>query len=164
MVAPSDMMDGRIAAIRKSLDKEGFLNTGILSYAAKYDSSFYGPFRDAVHSKMVLKGHKKTYQMNPGNSNEAIREVELDIEEGADVIMIKPAMPCLDIVRRVRDRFDCPIAAYQVSGEYAMLKNAIEQGLIEESTAFLESVTAIKRAGADIIFTYAALELAEQLK
>lgn len=157
MVAPSDMMDGRVAAIRTALDENGFINVPIMSYSAKYASSFYGPFRAAAHSAPAF-GDRKTYQMDIANTDEALREVELDLEEGADIVMVKPALSYLDIIRRVKDNFNAPIAAYNVSGEYAMIKMAVENGLLDEK-AIYESVLAIKRAGADIIITYFAKEL-----
>lgn len=165
VVAPSDMMDGRIGAIRQALETEGFSNTRILAYAAKYASAFYGPFRDAVGSAANLAGaNKYSYQMDPGNSDEALREVALDIEEGADMVMIKPAMPYLDIVRRVKERFGVPTLAYQVSGEYAMLKAAALNGWLEERPVVLEALTGIRRAGADAILTYYAIQAAEWLQ
>lgn len=165
IVAPSDMMDGRIGAIRDALEDAGFRNTLILAYSAKYASSFYGPFRDAVGSAGALgKGSKHTYQMDPANSSEALREVELDLNEGADIVMIKPGMPYLDIVRRVKDSFQAPTAVYQVSGEYAMLKAAGQNGWIDERACVLEALTSIKRAGADAILTYYALDAATWLK
>jgi porphobilinogen synthase len=165
VVAPSDMMDGRIGAIRQALETEGFSNTRILAYAAKYASAFYGPFRDAVGSAANLAGgNKYSYQMDPANSDEAIREVALDIEEGADMVMVKPAMPYLDIVRRVKDEFGVPTLAYQVSGEYAMLKAASANGWLEEKAVVLESLTGIRRAGADAILTYFAIQVAEWLQ
>lgn len=157
MVAPSDMMDGRVAAIRTALDENGFMNVPIMSYSAKYASSFYGPFRAAAHSAPAF-GDRKTYQMDIANTDEALREVELDLEEGADIVMVKPALSYLDIIRRVKDNFNAPIAAYNVSGEYAMIKMAVENGLLDEK-AIYESVLSIKRAGADIIITYFAKEL-----
>lgn len=157
MVAPSDMMDGRVAAIRAALDENGFMNVPIMSYSAKYASSFYGPFRAAAHSAPAF-GDRKTYQMDIANTDEALREVELDLEEGADIVMVKPALSYLDIIRRVKDNFNAPIAAYNVSGEYAMIKMAVENGLLDEK-AIYESVLSIKRAGADIIITYFAKEL-----
>nr|WP_307989258.1 porphobilinogen synthase [uncultured Niameybacter sp.] len=157
MVAPSDMMDGRVAAIRTGLDEAGFINVPIMAYSAKYASSFYGPFRAAAHSAPAF-GDRKTYQMDIANSDEALREVALDIEEGADIVMVKPALSYLDIIRRVKDEFNMPIAAYNVSGEYAMLKLAVENGLLDER-AIYESVLSIKRAGADMIITYFAKEL-----
>ena len=161
MVAPSDMMDGRIGAIRDALEDGGFRNTRILAYSAKYASSFYGPFRDAVGSAGNLAGgNKYTYQMDPANSDEALNEVALDLDEGADMVMIKPAMPYLDIVRRVKETFGVPTAAYQVSGEYAMLKAAGANGWLEERAVVTEAVLAIRRAGADAILTYFAKDLA----
>ena len=157
MVAPSDMMEGRVAAIRAALDENGFMNVPIMSYSAKYASSFYGPFRAAAHSAPAF-GDRKTYQMDIANTDEALREVELDLEEGADIVMVKPALSYLDIIRRVKDNFNAPIAAYNVSGEYAMIKMAVENGLLDEK-AIYESVLSIKRAGADIIITYFAKEL-----
>ncbi len=165
VVAPSDMMDGRIGAIRHALETEGFPNQQILAYSAKYASSFYGPFRDAVGSAANLAGgNKYSYQMDPANSDEALREVELDLEEGADMVMIKPAMPYLDIIRRVKDEFGMPTFAYQVSGEYAMLKAATLNGWLEEEAVVLEALTSIKRAGADGILTYYALQAAQWIK
>jgi porphobilinogen synthase len=165
MVAPSDMMDGRIAVIRNTLDSKKFIHTRILAYSAKYASNFYGPFRDAVGSATNLgKGSKETYQMDPANSDEAIREVEMDLEEGADIIMIKPGMPYLDIVRQVKERFKAPTFVYQVSGEYAMLKSAALNGWLDEETCVLESLLAMKRAGADGILTYYAIHAANWLK
>jgi len=148
MVAPSDMMDGRIGAIRQALENKGHVNTQIMAYSAKYASSFYGPFRDAVGSAANLgKGNKKTYQMDPGNTNEALREVALDIAEGADMVMVKPGMPYLDVVRRVKDEFGVPTFAYQVSGEYAMLKAAAQNGWLDHDGVMMESLLAFKRAG-----------------
>ncbi len=165
VVAPSDMMDGRIGAIRRALEAEGFVNTRILAYSAKYASSFYGPFRDAVGSSANLGGGDKfSYQMDPANSDEALREVELDLAEGADMVMVKPGMPYLDIVRRVKDRFGTPTFAYQVSGEYAMLKAAAQNGWLDEKKAVMESLLAFKRAGADGILTYYALHAARWLE
>ncbi len=165
VVAPSDMMDGRIGRIRGELDEAGQIHTRILAYSAKYASSFYGPFRDAVGSAGNLgKGNKHTYQMDPANSDEALREVALDIEEGADMVMVKPGMPYLDIVRRVKDEFGVPTYAYQVSGEYAMLKAAAQNGWLNEEACVLESLLAFRRAGADGILTYFALDAAEYLK
>ncbi|MEI7669187.1 MAG: porphobilinogen synthase [Pseudomonadota bacterium] len=165
IVAPSDMMDGRIGVIRKFLDKENFSEVSIISYSAKYASAFYGPFRHAVGSASNLgKADKRTYQMNPANSDEAIREVALDIAEGADIIMVKPAMPYLDIIRRVKDNFEIPIIAYQVSGEYSMLKLAAQNGELNYNAVILESLIACKRSGASAIFTYAAVEVAELLR
>jgi porphobilinogen synthase len=165
VVAPSDMMDGRIGAIRQALEAEGFINTRILSYSAKYASSFYGPFRDAVGSAANLAGGDKySYQMDPANSDEALREVELDLAEGADMVMVKPGMPYLDIVRRVKDRFAVPTFVYQVSGEYAMLKAAAQNGWLDEKKTVLESLLAFKRAGADGILTYYALDAVRWLQ
>jgi porphobilinogen synthase len=163
MVAPSDMMDGRIGAIREALDEAGYINVGILAYSAKYASAYYGPFRDALDSA-PKSGDKKTYQMDPANSREAIKEVLLDIEEGADIVMVKPALPYLDIIRQIRDVTDVPIAAYNVSGEYAMIKAAGEKGWIDEKKVILETLTSIKRAGAHLILTYFAKEVALMLK
>jgi len=162
IVAPSDMMDGRVGAIRSALDEAGHTGVGILSYAVKYASSFYGPFREALDSAPKT-GDKKTYQMDPANAREALREIALDESEGADMLMVKPAMPYLDVISLVRDSSDLPVAAYQVSGEYAMLKAAGERGWLEYDTVILESLTAIKRAGADMILTYAAKEVAPRL-
>ena len=165
VVAPSDMMDGRIGAIRAALERDGHIHTRILAYAAKYASSFYGPFRDAVGSAGALgKADKRTYQMDPGNSDEALREVELDLDEGADIVMVKPGLPYLDIVRRVKDTFGAPTFVYQVSGEYAMLKAAAQNGWLDERSCALEALTAIKRAGADGILTYFALDAARWLQ
>ena len=165
VVAPSDMMDGRIGRIRATLDAEKLIHTRILAYSAKYASAFYGPFRDAVGSAGNLgKGNKNTYQMDPANSNEALREVALDIAEGADMVMVKPGMPYLDIVRRVKDEFGVPTYAYQVSGEYAMLKAAARNGWLDNDAVMLESLLAFKRAGCDGILTYFALEAATLLK
>jgi len=162
MVAPSDMMDGRVAAIRSGLDGKGLTEVPIMSYAAKYASAFYGPFRDAVGSTLQY-GDRRSHQMNPANVREAMREIQLDIDEGADIIMVKPALPYLDVIRAARDRFDIPIAAYQVSGEYAMIEAAAKNGWMDHELTVMESLTAIKRAGADIIITYYALELAQTL-
>ncbi|HSN00363.1 MAG TPA: porphobilinogen synthase [Rudaea sp.] len=165
VVAPSDMMDGRIGAIRHALEGAGHIHTRILAYSAKYASGFYGPFRDAVGSAGNLgKGNKYTYQMDPANSDEALREVELDLAEGADMVMVKPALPYLDVVRRVKKRFGAPTLAYQVSGEYAMLKAAILNGWLDERACVLEALTSIKRAGADAILTYFALQAATWLR
>jgi porphobilinogen synthase len=164
VMAPSDMMDGRVAAIREALDDEGFLDVQILAYAAKYASAFYGPFRDAIGSKGALRGDKRTYQMDPANSDEALREVELDLEEGADMVMVKPGMPYLDIIRRVKDEFGAPTFAYQVSGEYAMLMAAAANGWLDGDKAMMESLIAFKRAGADGVLTYFAPRAAEALK
>jgi len=163
MVAPSDMMDGRIGAIREALDSAGFDQTGIISYAAKFASVFYGPFRDAAESPPQF-GDRRSYQMDIANANEALREVALDIDEGADIVMVKPALPYLDILWRVHERFGKPTAVYNVSGEYAMVKGAVEKGLLDERAAVLEIMTALKRAGADIIVTYWARELAKWLR
>src|SRR5207253_8627574 len=159
IVAPSDMMDGRIGAVRSALDQAGFEQTGIMSYAAKFASVFYGPFRDAAESPPQF-GDRRSYQMDIANANEALREVALDIDEGADIVMVKPALPYLDILWRVHERFGKPTAVYNVSGEYAMVKGAAEKGLLDERAAVLETMTALKRAGADIIVTYWARELA----
>ncbi|WP_374473343.1 porphobilinogen synthase [Arenimonas sp.] len=165
VVSPSDMMDGRIGAIREALEEAGHLNTRILAYSAKYASAFYGPFRDAVGSAGALgKGNKYTYQMDPANSDEALREVGLDLDEGADMVMVKPGLPYLDIVRRVKDHFGAPTFVYQVSGEYAMLKAAALNGWLDERACALEALTAIKRAGADGVLTYFALDAARWLK
>jgi porphobilinogen synthase len=164
VVAPSDMMDGRIGAIRQALETEGFPNKQILAYSAKYASGFYGPFRDAVGSASNLAGgNKYSYQMDPANSDEALREVELDLEEGADMVMVKPAMPYLDIIRRVKETFEVPTFAYQVSGEYAMLKAAFGHGWLDEESVVLEALTCLKRGGADGILTYYAVQAAEWL-
>jgi porphobilinogen synthase len=165
MVAPSDMMDGRIGAIRAALDAQGHIHTRILAYSAKYASSFYGPFRDAVGSSATLAGGDKySYQMDPANSDEALREVALDLDEGADMVMVKPGLPYLDIVRRVKEEFRVPTFVYQVSGEYAMLKAAGQNGWIDERKCALEALLAFKRAGADAILTYFALDAAQWLK
>jgi porphobilinogen synthase len=165
VVAPSDMMDGRIGAIRQALETEGFPNKQILAYSAKYASSFYGPFRDAVGSAGNLAGgNKYSYQMDPANSDEALREIELDLEEGADMVMIKPGMPYLDIIRRVKESFEVPTFAYQVSGEYAMLKAAALNGWLDEEAVVLEALTCLRRAGADGILTYFAVQAAEWLQ
>jgi porphobilinogen synthase len=165
IVAPSDMMDGRIGAIRTALEQAGHRNTRILAYAAKYASSFYGPFRDAVGSASNLAGgNKYSYQMDPANSNEALREVALDLEEGADMFMVKPGMPYLDIIRRIKDRFGVPTLAYQVSGEYAMLKAAAQNGWLDEQAVVMESLLSIKRAGADAILTYFAKSVGQWLR
>lgn len=163
MVAPSDMMDGRVAVIREALDEEGFTNVSIMSYAAKYASAYYGPFRDAVHSAPEF-GDRKGYQMDEANRLEAMREIELDIREGADIIMIKPALSYLDIVREARDNFDYPLAVYNVSGEYAMVKTAAKAGLVDEKRIVLETLLSMKRAGAKIIITYHALDVARWLQ
>jgi porphobilinogen synthase len=164
IIAPSDMMDGRIGRIRDALDSAGHERVGILAYAAKYASAFYGPFRDAVGSKGALVGDKRTYQMDPANSDEALREVALDIAEGADMVMVKPGLPYLDIVRRVKDTFGVPTFAYQVSGEYAMIMGAAERGWINGDEAMMEALIAFKRAGADGVLTYAAMSAARRLK
>jgi porphobilinogen synthase len=165
VVAPSDMMDGRIGAIREALERDGHIHTRILAYSAKYASAFYGPFRDAVGSAGALgKGNKSTYQMDPGNAAEALREVALDLDEGADMIMVKPGLPYLDIVRQVKDAFGAPTFVYQVSGEYAMLRAAIDNGWLDERACVLEALTSIKRAGADGVLTYFALQAAAWLK
>jgi porphobilinogen synthase len=165
IVAPSDMMDGRIGAIRAALEAKGFIHTRIMAYSAKYASAFYGPFRDAVGSAGNLgKSNKKVYQMDPGNTDEALREVAMDIAEGADMVMVKPGMPYLDVVRRVKDEFRVPTFAYQVSGEYAMLKAAAANGWLDHDAVMLESLLAFKRAGADGVLTYFALDAARQLR
>ncbi|MGE0338734.1 MAG: porphobilinogen synthase [Xanthobacteraceae bacterium] len=164
VVAPSDMMDGRIGAIRAALDATNFQDVQILAYAAKYASAFYGPFRDAVGSNATLIGDKRTYQMDPGNSDEALREVAIDIEEGADMVMVKPGLPYLDIVWRVKEAFGMPTMAYQVSGEYAMIEGAARNGWIDGDKAMMESLLAFKRAGADAVLTYFAPRVAEKLK
>ncbi|MET0745890.1 MAG: porphobilinogen synthase [Microvirga sp.] len=164
IIAPSDMMDGRVAAIRAALDEQGFQDVQIMAYAAKYASAFYGPFRDAIGTSATLKGDKRTYQMDPGNSDEALREVALDLDEGADMVMIKPGMPYLDVVRRVKDAFSVPTFAYQVSGEYAMIQAAAQNGWLDGERAMMESLVAFKRAGADGILTYFAPLAAERLK
>jgi porphobilinogen synthase len=163
IVAPSDMMDGRVGAIRRALEEAGHHNVMIMAYAAKYASAFYGPFRDAIGSSGTLIGDKKTYQMDPGNTDEAIREVALDVAEGADMVMVKPGLPYLDVVRRVKDTFSLPTFAYQVSGEYAMIEAAAQQGWLDRDKAMLESLLAFKRAGADGILTYFAPRVAEKL-
>ncbi|HET7152499.1 MAG TPA: porphobilinogen synthase [Candidatus Kapabacteria bacterium] len=162
IVAPSDMMDGRVGAIRKMLDANGFIDTPILSYAAKYASGFYGPFRDAAES-MPKFGDRRSHQMDPGNSDEALREVAQDIDEGADIVMVKPALPYLDVLRRVKETFGMPTAAYQVSGEYSMIKAAAKNGWIEEERVMMESLISIKRAGADMIVTYFAKDITNLL-
>ncbi len=163
IVAPSDMMDGRVGAIRQKLDASGFEDVAILSYAAKYCSGFYGPFREAAQSAPQF-GDRRSYQMDPANAREALREVALDLEEGADMIMVKPALPYLDIIQRVRERFDVPVAAYNVSGEYAMVKAAARNGWIDEQRVVLEIMTGIQRAGAEIVLTYHAKDVARWLK
>lgn len=161
MVAPSDMMDGRIASMRKALDNENFKNISIMAYSAKYNSNYYGPFRDAAHSAPSF-GDRKTYQMDPHNSREALEEMDLDYEEGADILMVKPALSYLDVIKSARDRYNIPIAAYNVSGEYSMIKNAIKNNLVNEDIIY-ETIISIKRAGADIIITYFAKDLAKKL-
>jgi porphobilinogen synthase len=163
IIAPSDMMDGRVGAIRKELDAAGFIDVQIMSYAAKYASAFYGPFRDAVGSAKTLTGDKRTYQMDPGNSDEALREAELDIAEGADMIMVKPGLPYLDILARIKETFGMPTFAYQVSGEYSMLMAAAQNGWLDGDKAMIETLTAFKRAGADGVLTYFAPRVAEKL-
>ena len=163
VIAPSDMMDGRVGVIRKNLDKNNFKNVQILSYAAKYSSNFYGPFRDAIGSKEKLKGDKKSYQMDYKNSNEALREVALDIKEGADFVMVKPALPYLDVIKSIKDNFKIPVFAYQVSGEYSMIIKAVNNGLLHKDS-IIESIISIKRAGASAIVTYFAMEIAKKLK
>jgi porphobilinogen synthase len=162
IVAPSDMMDGRVGTIRSALDDEGFIDTPILAYAAKFASAFYGPFREAVDSTPAF-GDRRGYQMDPANGDEAIREAQLDVEEGADILMVKPALPYLDLIRRIKDDTRMPLAAYHVSGEYSMLKAAVAAGSLDERTAVLETLTSIRRAGADIIITYYAKEAARWL-
>jgi porphobilinogen synthase len=164
IISPSDMMDGRIGAIRAGLDDAGFINTRLMSYAAKYASAFYGPFRDAIGSQGALRGDKKTYQMNPANTDEALREVAMDIAEGADMVMVKPGMPYLDIIRRVKERFEMPVFAYQVSGEYAMIAAAARNGWLDEDKAMLESLLAFKRAGCSGVLTYYAVRAARLLE
>jgi porphobilinogen synthase len=163
MIAPSDMMDGRVGAIRAALDKNGHVNIPIMAYSAKYCSAFYGPFRDAADSAPKF-GDRKSYQMDPANSDEALREVWLDIEEGADIVMVKPALAYMDIIRRVKDEFACPVAAYNVSGEYSMVKAAAQKGWVDERRIVMEILTGIKRAGADIVITYHAREAARWLQ
>jgi len=162
VVAPSDMMDGRVAAIRNELDREGFENTPIMAYAAKYASAFYGPFREAAESAPAF-GDRRSYQMDPANAREALLEVELDIEEGADIVMVKPALPCLDVLRRVKETTNLPVAAYSVSGEYAMIKAASQKGWLDERAVVLEALTGIKHAGADVIISYYAPDIARWL-
>jgi porphobilinogen synthase len=164
IIAPSDMMDGRVGAIREALDEAGFQDVQIMSYAAKYASAFYGPFRDAIGTSKTLIGDKRTYQMDPANSDEALREVALDLDEGADMVMVKPGLPYLDVVRRVKDTFSVPTFAYQVSGEYAMIEAASANGWLDGERAMMESLLAFKRAGADGILTYFAVRVAEKLK
>jgi porphobilinogen synthase len=163
IIAPSDMMDGRIGAIRAALEDAGLIHTRIMSYAAKYASAFYGPFRDAIGSSGALKGDKKTYQMNPANSDEALHEVAMDIAEGADMVMVKPGMPYLDIIRRVKERFEVPVFAYQVSGEYAMICAAAQNGWMDQERAMLESLLGFKRAGCSGVLTYFAVQAARVL-
>jgi porphobilinogen synthase len=163
IVAPSAMMDGQVAAIRTALDANGYMNTPVMAYSAKYASCFYGPFREAAESTPQF-GDRRAYQMDPPNSNEAMREIATDIEEGADIIMVKPALPYLDIIRRAKEQFDLPLAAYNVSGEFSMIKAADRLGWIDGNRAMLESVTAIKRAGADIVITYFARDIARMLQ
>jgi porphobilinogen synthase len=162
VVAPSDMMDGRVAAIRQALDGAGFAHTPIMAYAAKFASAFYGPFREAAESTPQF-GDRRSYQMDPANAEEALREVALDIDEGADIVMVKPALPYLDVIRRVKERFGYPVAAYHVSGEYAMVKAAVARGWLDERRVVEESLTAIRRAGADVIITYFARDVARGL-
>ena len=162
IVAPSDMMDGRVAAIRRALDAAGFLSTPILAYAAKFASVFYGPFREAAESAPQF-GDRRSYQMDPANAREAMREIQLDLEEGADMIMVKPAMPYLDLIRQARDRFPAPLGAYQVSGEFSMIVAAAQNGWLDRDRAILESLTCIRRAGADFVLTYFAMEAARLL-
>jgi porphobilinogen synthase len=164
VIAPSDMMDGRVAAIREALDAESLIHTRIMSYAAKYASAFYGPFRDALGSGGALKGDKKTYQMDPANTDEALREVELDLQEGADMVMVKPGMPYLDIIRRVRERFGVPTFAYQVSGEYAMIMAAVNNGWLDHDRVVIEMLTGFKRAGCNGVLTYFAPAAAKLLQ
>jgi porphobilinogen synthase len=164
IIAPSDMMDGRVGAIRAALDTAGYGDVQIMAYAAKYASAFYGPFRDAVGSNVTLVGDKRTYQMDPSNSNEALREVEIDIAEGADMVMVKPGMPYLDILHRIKETFGMPTFAYQVSGEYAMIMAAAGNGWLDGDRAMTESLVAFKRAGADGVLTYFAIKIAEKLK
>ena len=164
IIAPSDMMDGRVGAIRSALDAAGYLDVQIMAYSAKYASAFYGPFRDAVGSSATLTGDKRTYQMDPGNADEALREVELDIAEGADMVMVKPGLPYLDILFRIKDAFGMPTFAYQVSGEYAMIMAAARNGWLDGEKAMLEGLTAFKRAGADGVLTYFAPKMAEKLR
>jgi porphobilinogen synthase len=164
IIAPSDMMDGRIGAIRDALEDEGFVNVQIMSYAAKYASAFYGPFRDAVNTRGLLKGDKKTYQMDPANTEEALREVELDLAEGADSVMVKPGLPYLDIVRRVKETFEVPVFAYQVSGEYAMIEAAVAAGAADRDAMVLETLLAFKRAGCSGVLTYHAVHAARLLR
>ncbi|WP_298951924.1 porphobilinogen synthase [uncultured Methylobacterium sp.] len=164
VIAPSDMMDGRVGAIRTGLDRAGFADVQIMTYAAKYASAFYGPFRDAIGTSVTLVGDKRTYQMDPGNTDEALREVALDLDEGADSVMVKPGLPYLDVIRRVKDHFSVPTFAYQVSGEYAMIAAAAQNGWLDGDRAMVESLVAFKRAGADGVFTYFAPRVAERLR
>jgi porphobilinogen synthase len=164
IIAPSDMMDGRVGAIRSALDRASFSDVSIMAYAAKYASAFYGPFRDAVGSNTTLTGDKRTYQMDPGNSDEALREVALDIAEGADMVMVKPGMPYLDVLRRIKDAFGMPTFAYQVSGEYAMIMAAAQNGWVDGDKAMMESLIAFKRAGASGVLSYFAPRVAEKLR
>ena len=164
IIAPSDMMDGRIGAIRDALEDEGFVNVQIMSYAAKYASAFYGPFRDAVNTRGLLKGDKKTYQMDPANAEEALREVEMDLAEGADSVMVKPGLPYLDIARRVKETFEVPVFAYQVSGEYAMIEAAVAAGAADRDAMVLETLMAFKRAGCSGVLTYHAVHAARLLQ
>jgi len=163
IIAPSDMMDGRVGAIRKVLDLNNYKNVQILSYAAKYSSNFYGPFRNAIGSKKKLKGDKKSYQMDYRNSDEALREVALDIKEGADFVMVKPALPYLDVIKSIKENFKIPVFAYQVSGEYSMIANSIKKGTLNKD-AIMESLMSIKRAGSSAMITYFALEIAKKIK
>ena len=164
IIAPSDMMDGRVGAIRAALEREGHVNTQIMSYAAKYASAFYGPFRDALNTRGLLKGDKKTYQMDPANSDEALREVALDLAEGADSVIVKPGLPYLDVVRRVKERFDIPVFAYQVSGEYAMIEAAVKADVADRDALVIETLLAFKRAGCTGVLTYHALHAARLLQ
>jgi porphobilinogen synthase len=164
IIAPSDMMDGRIGAIREALDANGFQDTAIMSYATKFASAFYGPYREAIGTGGLLKGDKKTYYLDPANGDEAIREVELDVAEGADMVMVKPGLPYLDVIRRVKDTFAMPTFAYQVSGEYSMIMAAAQNGWIDGERAMIESLIAFKRAGCDGVLTYFAADVAEKLK
>ena len=164
IIAPSDMMDGRVGAIREALDEAGFLDVQIMAYAAKYASAFYGPYREAIGTGGLLKGDKKTYYLDPANGDEALREVELDIAEGADMVMVKPGLPYLDVVRRVKETFGLPTFAYQVSGEYSMIMAAAQNGWIDGDRAIMESLLGFKRAGADGVLTYFAPHAAERIK
>jgi porphobilinogen synthase len=163
IIAPSDMMDGRVGAIRTALDEESFVETPILAYSAKFASAFYGPFREAADSTPAF-GDRRAYQMDPANGDEAVREAELDVEEGADIVMVKPALPYLDVIRRVKDATGLPVAAYNVSGEYSMIKAAAEAGYLDEESAVLETLLGIRRAGADIVITYHAKDAAQWLQ